>query len=733
VDNDSRGLDRLLSPRSVAVIGASRRLESLAGRAFAYTYGRRGDTLVYPVNPHAPEVMGVTCYPDVAEIPGDPVDVAYIVVNGAASVEAVEQCGRHGVRHVIVASSGFTEVGPEGAALERELAACARHFGIRMLGPNTNGLWNPRLGLSVGFNVSHGDPLRAGGAAFIAHTGALLGSALRRCSEMGGGISWAVATGNEADLEVSDFLEYAARDDSVRQVVLLLDALKDTPRFIAAAAAARRGGKDLVVLKMGRSAAGRRAAELHSSRIAGDAEAFSALLGRLGAAEAGDVESLIGALVLLERHQAGYSRELLGISTSGAGASILADLASSRSLDLPVFTEQTRSRLASHMHFTKPHNPVDLTGQSSDSEWLRVVYETIAADRSGASLAFLITLLPDEGGSAARATVFAEVTQRTGRAALVYAPGRLSAENVARLNAAGVTVFANGPEAMDSLRLAAEVTATRHQAGEWRPAELSGVDVRSLLAAGKWPAGLGRTLVHDRVSALCRDWQLPMPRQRVIRRWEDAAAAAAELGFPLVVKLLADDIVHKNERNGVATGLRSAAEVTDEARRMLAEAGSTSHPRILVQEQVEPLLEFILGYRFDDQAGPVIILGFGGTDVEIDPDVSVQIAPVSGDGLSQMLASLRKHRLLERVPGVRPAAIADALADVVVPFSLHVAQSWDSLESFEINPLALARRDGHLMALALDVRGSVRPGGWTAPASWARFAAITKETENHGG
>jgi acetate---CoA ligase (ADP-forming) len=705
-------LDRLFNPRAIAVVGASRDRESLAGRAIVNIAARSGGAAVYPINPSGQDVAGLPSYASLDTIPDGPVDVAYVVVRRDLVPGVIEQCGRRGIPFAVVASSGFGETGPDGRAAEQAMLTSARSAGVRVVGPNTNGLWNPRRALSVGFNISHEDDLPAGNVAVVAQSGALLGSLLRRMVELGAGIASAIATGNETDLDLADYVAYLAEDPTASTIVLLIDALKDTRRFCAAVTTARRAGKDILALKFGQTSAGRRAAELHSSRIGGAPESFRALTDRLGIIDAPDLETLAGAAALLDVRPGGYTDTVTGVSMSGAGASLLADLIDRAGLQLHMFSPEASVKIGSLLDFTAVHNPLDTTGQSADPAWLASLFGAIVADSTNSTVAYLVTLVPEVGRSSNRVLTFADAV--ADHAALVYAPAPLPAPLRARLREAGVPVFGNGQESVTALKLAAQATRARATApaGQWwrvEPAASPHLDGAS---------NSGGLVSHDTIRPMLAALGVRFPFEVTVTSAEEARATARARQGQVVAKLLADDLVHKRDAGGVLIGLSGDERVTEAYQALAALGADHSNPRILIQEQVQVNAEFLLGYRFDDQAGPVVLLGFGGSGVEADPDVAFGIAPLGRDDVATMIASLRGHPRLVALDAEYDS-IAASLTDAVVAFAELVCRQWPWFDSIEINPLALTAIDGAVTLTALDARATRRPADWEPRPGWA--------------
>ena len=354
-----QALHALFHPRAVAVIGASDDTTKHGYivlnnvRAAGFTGG------IYGISRRLKDVDGIKCYPDLASLP-EPVDVAFLAIPADAAVQAVRDCARAGLAVAIVGSAGYAEsleVG--GAERQVELARIAAEERIRIVGPNCNGIYNAHLPLSIGFNTAHAKRQAAGGISIFSHSGALFDAMAGRLHMLGAGLSLFASAGNEADLSVLDYMEYAIGHAPTRVIALLIDSLEDGARFRRLALQAAAAGKHVVALKIGGSEAGARAAVAHSSRIAGDNAAYAALFEASGVATVASLEGFMTAAALLER----YGRRpggLGALSTSGAGASLLADRCAALGVPLAALSPDTHRRIDSHRMFSRIGNPLDL-------------------------------------------------------------------------------------------------------------------------------------------------------------------------------------------------------------------------------------------------------------------------------------------------------------------------------------------------------------------------------------
>jgi acetate---CoA ligase (ADP-forming) len=700
-------LSRLFSPQHIAFVGVSRRSGTLGGLSFAFALAQPGEARISVVHPELDEIQGVPCARSISALVGasDPVDVAFISVPGDSVRSVLVECAEQGVKFAIVGSSGWAEVGDEGARRQAELVDTARAHGIRLLGPNCNGLWNAIDGLALGFNTSHEYRLRPGGIGIVGQTGAVLGSFLTGIQRAGGGLAYAVSTGNEADLDATDCFEFMAHDERCRVIVLLMDSISRPDAFERAARHARAQGKPVVAVTFGKSARGRHAAELHSSRIAGGARARSAWLRSLGIAEATDLESAMFAAAVLDLGR--VTGDNLGVvSTSGAGAALIADLAASWQVQLPDFGEQITARLTEMLTFTQPYNPLDLAGHGNDAAWLADALDAVFEEDRFDAVALLSTLLPPKArGVAPVVSSFCAAKLRHDKPACAYAVGPLADEHRADLVEAGIAIADSGQALLAGLATAAE--ATRSSPRD-RVEVTDPVDVAWLVALAD--ASAPNLVVHDAARSEFEKLGVPFVSEESVASASDATRAWRDLGeLPVAMKLMDRRLPHKATAAGLVLNVTGDREVSDVADALFGRAESAD-ARVLLQTMTPVAIEMFVGIVNDPQAGPVVAVGRGGSDVESAPDVVVELAPVSAAkardmilGVSSVATALaalarRAKRPVEELVGGAAIVVERMSALAIAGHSL--------VDSIDINPLVFSE-NGDLAAL--DVRVQLRP------------------------
>ncbi len=697
-------LKAFLYPRSVAVIGASRQRGTVGAQVFENLlwYGFEGP--VYPVNPAAEVVHSVPAYPTVEAIPG-PVDLAVIAVPAAVVVSVAEQCGRKGVRALVVLSAGFAETGPEGRARQAELVRICREHGMRLIGPNCLGIANtdPAVRLNAIFS-----PLTppAGNVAFSSQSGALAIAAIDYAGALGLGLSSFVSVGNKADISGNDLLNYWEFDPRTSVILLYLESFGNPRRF---SRIARRVGrtKPIVVVKSGRSAAGARATSSHTGALLGASDVtVDALFRQAGVIRTDTLEELFAVASLLANQPAPPGRRV-GIVTNVGGPGILcADACEAQGLEVPVLSEATRDQLRELLPpAASVTNPVDMIASASADQYRRAI-ELVGRDPGiDAVIVIFIPPLATRDEDVARAIVDASSGLDGTKPVLsVFMSSRGVPE---ALKKAGVRVPSY---AFPELAAMALSHAARYR--EWRDRPISPTprfqDLRRDEAAALVAQRLGRGagwLEPAEVERLLGCYGLPLLEQRVVETPEAAGAAAEALGTEVALKVVAPGLLHKTEAGAVRLHLHGAEQVRAAAVEMAERLQAAGHPPsgFLVQRMADSGVEMIVGIVHDPQFGPVIACGAGGVLVELVRDVSVGLSPLTRDDARHMIQSLRTYPLLTGFRGSPPRDVV-ALEEVLLRISA-LAEDLPQIAELDINPLLVLERGVAL----IDARIRVEP------------------------
>ncbi|MGC2780070.1 MAG: acetate--CoA ligase family protein [Bradyrhizobium sp.] len=670
---------RLIRPRSIAVIGASADPGKTSGRpvSFLQKHGFAGE--IYPVNPKVGRIGDLVCYADIAALPAVP-DVGIVLLGAERAHLAVRELAQRGVAAAIVLASGYAENGEQGARRQRELLEAAG--AMRILGPNTIGLVN--LTDSIVLSASGAltmDHFPAGPVGLVSQSGGILGALLSRAAARGIGLSKLVSTSNEADLELSDFIEYLAADDATKVIALYVEAIRHPDRFREAVQKARRAGKPVVAFKIGRSEAGAKAAVSHTGALAGSDRMYDALFRQLGVIRARTFEELLDIPAALAAGRSlGGKRVAILTSTGGAGT-IVSDSLGVAGFETPAPDAETAAQLRSlqsGFHANLDRNPIDLTLAGLQPEILRGAIRTLLASPSYDAL-IIIAGSSAVGAPALLADAIRDCLATSDKPVIAYVSPH-APEVGAVLTARGVPAYTSAESCASAL--SGLLRAAESPPSDVAPRAENQVDISDL------PTGL---LDEAQAKALFARFGIPAVAERIVETAAQAEAAAHALGARLVLKLLSAEITHKSDVGGVAVNL-TPDTIGDRLTTMAidVEAATGRRPqRFLVQQMVSGGTELILGLH-RDPLGAAVLLGMGGVTAELFNDTTLRLLPPTG-GLSRaearaMLHDLITWPLLDGFRG-RPKADVEALVSAIVAFSLMAAQLGDRLVEAEINPV----------------------------------------------
>jgi len=680
-------LTGMLAPRSVAVLGASADAARIGGRPIDYMLRQGFAGAIYPVNPRRDEVQGLRAYPNVAALPETP-DVAVVAVSADIAVQAVQDLADAGVKNTIVLTAGFAEVDAKGAAEQARMVAIARNAGMRLLGPNCLGLFNARIGFyptfSAAFQSGWPSPGRIGVASQSGAYGTHLFAAMRN---RGIGTQLVVTTGNEADVTIGDVIGWLAEDPETDVIAAYAEGIREADSLYAALAAARAARKPVVMMKVGRSALGTAAAQSHTASIAGDDAVTEAVMAEFGVVRARSTEEMLDIAYAATRriYPAGNT---LGVFTVSGGAGVLiSDAAEQLGVAMPEMPQDAQDELKALIPFASPRNPVDCTAQVfNDLPKLGQFAEAMVA-RGGYSS--VLAFFSQTGGAP---TLVPHIREAMRRIKDRY-PDRLyvlsliaAPEMVAQYEADGFLVFE------DPTRATVAIQAMGRFGDAFAAAPPSAPPVVPLVAL---PAATPTEAEAKRLLAAAG---IPSAPERACATAEAAMAAAAEFGFPVVLKILSPDIIHKSEIGGVLLDVASPEAVRAGFATLMQRGAAVPGARlegVLVARQLKGGVECILGIHRDPVFGPVAMFGLGGIFVEILKDVVFRRCPFGEAEAEAMICSIRAAPLLLGARG-RPPADIKALAAMLARLSVFAHQAGPALAGIDLNPVFAmpAGRDG---------------------------------------
>ncbi len=676
--------ERLFHPQSIAIIGASADLTRIGGHPLKAlkTAGFKGG--IFPVNPKYPELHGYTCYPDAASI-GKPCDLAIVAVPAPHVAQAIRDCGRAKIPFAVVLTAGFRETGPEGRKLEDELKRVVAESGVRIVGPNCQGMLSIQSRVWAAFgSVADETDFRPGTVSCAFQSGGFGYAIVNLAEAQGIGFRVCVSSGNETDIDMPQLLSAFLDDAGTSVIFAYLEGTPDARRLLDVGRKSLQTGKPVMIWKAATTEAGVKAAASHTANMTGSYDLYRAALRQSGLIEVDDVEPIVDIAKLFAQGRLPKGNAAGVLSISGGSGIVYADAAVRGGLTLPPFSDETLAALRKVVpSFGSPENPADVTaGFFNDMSLFINALEIVLADPRLDQLSILLASI--SGPSANRAAqAIAAVARRTDKPIHVAWSGRQakSQEAVKALADAGV------PFITTPVRLArAAATLARFASDQRRLLPRKMPEVRAPKSLDL-PAG-AVTLNEVESKGVLRAFGIPVAKEVLVRAGADADAATRALNAPFAVKIVSRDIAHKSEAGGVM--LKVARENLANAVRLVTANAAKAVPDahidgVLVSEMAQGV-EALIGVINDESFGPVVALGLGGVLTEVLKDVTYRIAPFDLDTAREMIADLRGAKLFDGYRGA-PAADKEALANALVAASQMAAALGDRLKEADINPV----------------------------------------------
>jgi len=679
-------LERLLAPRSIAIVGVSQNPGGFGNRTLANMDAYRGE--VFIVNPKYESLEGRRCYPSLAALPRSP-DCVVIALPREAAAGAVRQCAEVKAGGAILYASGYGETGkPERQAEQEELLAIALEGNVRLLGPNCIGIANNILGAGALFQPEYPSIRRSGGRVGVVSQSGALGYSLAQGAMHGTAVTHVLASGNSVDVDVCDLASYLIEVPECLAVAFLFEGARDPARLLALGAKSLAAGKPIVAFKMGTGVEGAAAAKSHTGTLAGSAAAYRAAFRRGGFVVASGFEEVMELAAFLAKSPAPRARGVAAMATSGGAAVMTADVAEDLGMPMPQPGEATAKVLRAVIpDFGSPRNPCDVTAQVlTNPDLFLVCSEAMLADPAYGVL-IVPTVTSAQGLTGTRVPVMSQLAERHGKPVCTVWLSDWREGPGAELYEIDPRVARFG-----SMRGCFRAIAAWQEWHELR-ARTDGKEPRvSKPAARDLLLNKKHFLGEREAKAILKEYGIPCVPERSARNAEEAIKAAAEFGYPVVLKADTHEITHKTEAGAVKIDLRDADAV-----RAACAAMTVAKDGFIVQPMLRGGVELVVGAKGDPQFGPVLLVGLGGVLVEIMRDTALALAPVGKAEARRMLESLKGFKLLQGYRG-SPAADLDAVCDAIARISEFAADFAGQVEEIDVNPL-LARPDG---AIALD-------------------------------
>jgi acetate---CoA ligase (ADP-forming) len=664
-------LDSLFRPRGVAVIGASNNTFSIGNRVVKnlVTHNFKGG--IYPIHPKESEILGLKAYPSILDVPG-PVDVASIVVKSTMVPQVVEDCGKKGVKFVIIHTAGFSEMGPDGAKLQDALLAAARKYGVRVYGPNSQGVMNSDPDVSVYANFTF-TPMRPGKASILAQSGGVAEMLNLNLREMGSGFRMYASHGNATDVNTNELLEYLGNDPETRTIVMHIESMKDTPRFIELCRSITPD-KALLAIRTGRTAVAAKAVSSHTGSLMQQDSLTDAVFERAGVMRFNTTEEMISAAYAFATQPVPKGPRVAIVANAGGPAIMAIDECVANGLQLAKLTDETKKKLrAGLIPEANVENPVDIAA-TANADHFGLTLSALNED-PGVDCILITMVTPFFVDCDAIAARIAETAKMLTKPIVdVIMTNENWAGVIRTVKDAGIPVF-DFPET-GSRVLAAMVryNEIKKRLME-KTAVAAGDRARAQGILAKAPDGfISQADAFEILSA----YGIPVPATgRVV-----GGKIPAGVKFPAVLKVDSEKVVHKSDAGGVVLNIAGETQLQQEVARMAARFPGAN---LIVQEQCASGTELIIGLKREPGVGPVLMFGLGGIYVEVLKDVSFRLAPVSEAGAARMVREIRSFSLLTGVRGL-PAADVAAIERLLISVS-QMAIDLPEIAEMDLNPV----------------------------------------------
>ncbi len=682
--NSAVGLDKIFRPKSIAVIGATSRPGTI-GREIVrnlISYDFKGQ--VFPVNPNADYIHSVKCFPTVLDIP-DPVDMAVIVVRKDLVMPAIEQCGQKGVGGVVVITAGFKELGEAGADEEKQLLERVFHYNMRMIGPNCFGVINtdPTVAMNATFSRTQPIPGRIG---FMSQSGALGEAILNHARKLGLGFSMFASVGNKADIAGNALLNYWKDDPQTQIILLYLESFGDAETFTKIAREITKT-KPIIAVKSGKTTAGARATISHTGALAGHDIGVDALFEQCGIIRVHSMEELFDVAEAFDRQPVPHGNRVAILTNAGGPGILATDAAAGLGLDVVPLAPETVARLKSFLPAAAAtSNPVDMIASATGDDYRRTLEAVFDDPNVDAVMCLFVPPIMIDDMSVARGIL--EAKQKSAKPLLSCFVGARDGTSAALLKDSGIPVY-TFPEEMAAVydRMCRYGIYRDRPARVPEPVTANVLTVRRELESA---ARSGRTQVLGRDALDClAGCGIPVAALHPVADKAALLATAAEVGYPIVLKIDASDLAHKTEVGGVVVDIRNDDEAVRQFEALQAKTRQhgLKDAHIVLQPMVKGGVEMALGMVRDPKFGPMVMCGLGGVFVEVVKDIAFRLPPLSREDAREMIAQLKGQKLLTGFRGAPPVDV-EPLIDAIVRVSQLVSEA-PHIRELDINPFVL--------------------------------------------
>jgi acetyltransferase len=705
-DNMRHSLDAIFRPKSIAIVGASRRRGSIGREILHNLIEYEFSGPVFPINPHAEFIHSIKCYPSVLDVPHD-IDLAVIVVPKEQAVEAVEDCGKKGVKGLVMITAGFREIGSKGVEREERLGEVIRKYGMRMVGPNCMGVINtdPQYKMDATFAPSH--PL-VGNVGFLSQSGALGAAILDHALDLNLGFSMFVSVGNKVDVSGNDLIEYWADDDLTQVILLYLESFGDPRKFTQMVREIVKK-KPIIAVKSGRTRAGAQAASSHTGALAGLDVGTQALFEQCGVLRVNTVEELFDLAQAFSKQPIPAGKRVAILTNAGGPGIMATDAVVNLGMHMAPFSERTIARLR---EFLSPEasfsNPLDMIAGANDEAYRKSL--GVLLDDENVDAVIVIFVHPVYVDARKIAAAIIEASRKQGGKPILccFMGKKDEFSGIEELQQAGLPTYLFPESAVMSL-------AAMEKYGRIRKTAMGKVVLFDDVDRAKAQKIFDRVKAEKRqrltdleVGEVLSAYGLPMPKFLICKSLEDSVRVGETLKYPVVLKVISPQIVHKSDVGGVILDVRNEAELVRGYMRIQDNIKKLPHKvdnyQIMAQEMITGGKELIMGVSYDPAFGPLIMFGLGGIYVEFIKDVNFRIYPITDLDAREMVTSLKGYKLLEGVRGEKGVNI-DGIVESLERLSQLIGD-FPCIQELDLNPfVAYPEKE---KCLALDARIAVQ-------------------------
>ncbi|SFG00701.1 acetyltransferase [Desulfotomaculum arcticum] len=695
-EQEIKSLLPLFQPESLAIIGASENPFKPSGQPLVSLINAGFKGKIYPVNPKHTTLCNLPCYPALIDVPGS-VDLAIIAVPAKYTLDQLQQCADKGVKGVIIFTSGFAEVGPEGAKIQMEITELAQKTGMRVCGPNCMGIFSSRNALMANFSVTElpEQVLVPDFLGFISQSGGFGAAIYQMIKEKGYGFSHFVSTGNEADVDFSQYMGFMARDNYTRVIGGYLEGVKDGQKFINATDMALQNNKPILLIKAGRYPAAAKAAASHTGALVGSDKVYSAVFKQKGIIRIESLEEYQIVLSILASNKCPKGKRIAILATSGGSGVALTDKCSFYGLEVAPLQAETRAKLDNVLPaFASSANPVDITSAILTQPGLLEQCAEIVINDPGIDM--LITAYWALHGDRTNLEQMVRVSKKTDKPIfnIVWGPEEAALQALHFLNDNLIPAAKEVDFAIRSLAVLADYSEFKTARSNKNNEDYS---IQAPPSAKKMAGEIlnnlkpGAKLTEYEAKQVLRAYGISTTREVLTKTTEKAVQAAKEIGYPVVMKIMSPDILHKTEAGGVLLNIATDQEVVESFNKIIENARKYNQDAlvqgVLVQEMLSGGTEIIVGAGKDPVFGSTIIAGLGGIFVEVLEDVALRVAPVSNLDAREMLEELKGKKIFEGVRGKEPVD-KNALVEIIQKVS-RLVEDFPQIAELDINPLLL--------------------------------------------